>query len=77
MSKASELGNALYYTQRMNADRLTGLISDYRPEPFTKNWGTDPDYVQLMKQLHNILPAGDSLDEVHDGGKKNKNKNKK
>ncbi len=71
-TQANHLAGALYFLQRMNADRLNDLMNDYRPEPFTKNWGADPEYKQLMRQLHTMSL---SLEDVSVAtGKKNKKK---
>lgn len=52
-----ELSDALLYIQRMNNEKLNDLVNSYRPTLFGKNWGNDPDYIQMSKQLKNISDA--------------------
>jgi hypothetical protein len=67
-----ELSEALYYLQRLHNNKLNGFVAQYRPQVFTgKNWGQDPDYQQMTKQLkiisdtfHNHLP-GSGDDNKH------------
>jgi hypothetical protein len=40
--------------QRNNVDKLNSMVQDYRPSLFSRNWGTDPDYIAMNKQLKSI-----------------------
>jgi hypothetical protein len=61
LKKAAELADALFFVQRMHSDRLQSLINDYKPEIFTRAWGADPDYLNLMKELHMMSETIDEL----------------
>lgn len=52
-----ELSEALFYLQRLHNDKLNAMVSSYRPQLFGKNWGQDPDYQQMSKQLKSISDA--------------------
>lgn len=54
---AEELSEALFYLQRLHNDKLNAMVSSYRPQLFGKNWGQDPDYQQMSKQLKSISDA--------------------
>lgn len=77
--KASELADALYFLQRMHSDRLNDLIAEYKPEPFSKAWGSDPEYIALSKQLNTMAETLDAVELTDSGtiGKKGKKGKKK
>lgn len=54
---ADELADALFLLQKINNDRLNNMISDYRPLPASRTWGSDPEYANLSKQLVAISEA--------------------
>jgi hypothetical protein len=68
-----DLSEALYYLQRLHNNRLNDFITQYRPQTFNgKNWGQDPDYQQMTKQLkiisdsfHNHLPSSGDDNNTH------------
>ncbi len=51
---SDELGEALYLLQKMNAGRLKDMLTDYQPVPFGKNWGTDPEYLAMLRNVNEI-----------------------
>jgi len=51
------LADALYILQRINNQRLTNLIHEYRPQPGNRTWGGDPEYGHLSKQLFAVSEA--------------------
>jgi hypothetical protein len=67
-----DLSDALLLVQRMNLEQLSNLVTNYKPTPFTRNWGNDPEYLAMSKQLRSITEVyntGDqSLPEVIAGG---------
>jgi hypothetical protein len=49
-----ELSDALFILQRMNAEKLSNMVTEYQPQPFSKSWGSDPEYAKLSRQLLNL-----------------------
>jgi hypothetical protein len=52
---AERAAEELYQLQRSNAVKLRDFIDEYQPEPFTKSWGNDPDYLKIHSQLKEAL----------------------
>lgn len=58
-----ELSDALLLVQQMNLESLCSLVSNYKPTPFTRNWGNDPDYMAMSRQLRSITEAYNTGDQ--------------
>jgi hypothetical protein len=52
--KIQDISNSLFLLQKKNADRLKDLINEYNPAPFVNQWGSDPDYLNMIKNLETI-----------------------
>ena len=59
---AEELSEALYLLQRLNGDKLGGMISSYKPQAFGRNWAEDADYAKLSKELTHIAETYNTTD---------------
>lgn len=46
---AEEIAEALFLLQKNNAENLANMINDYRPAAFSKVWGNDADYNEMLK----------------------------
>lgn len=46
---AEEIAEALFLLQKNNCENLANMINDYRPAAFSKVWGNDADYNEMLK----------------------------
>ncbi len=52
-----EISTALFLLQKLNGDKLSSMISSYKPQTISRVWGGDPDYNKLARELSNIAEA--------------------
>lgn len=57
---AEEIAEALFLLQKSNGENLSNMISEYRPAAFSKVWGNDADYNEMLKTF--------AIDEGGGGG---------
>lgn len=55
---AEEIAEALFILQKANSENLADMITAYRPAAFSKVWGNDAEYHDMVKQF------GAGLDDV-------------
>ena len=60
----------LYDLQKSNYDCLMSYINRYQPDPFSKAWGNDPDYLELCRSLAAKSTSGEGVKQ----GKRRKKK---
>ena len=48
---AEELAEALFILQKSNSENLSDMINSYRPSAFSKVWGNDAEYNDMVKQF--------------------------
>ena len=52
--KIEELSEQLYIIQKTNSEKLKNVLKEYQPQHVSKQWGNDPDYVAMLKQMSAI-----------------------
>ncbi len=48
---AEEIAEALFILQKANCENLSDIINSYRPAAFSKVWGNDAEYNEMVKQF--------------------------
>jgi hypothetical protein len=48
---AEEIAEALFILQKSNCENLSDIISSYKPSAFSKVWGNDAEYQDMVKQF--------------------------
>lgn len=57
-----DLSEALFLLQKMHGEKLSSIISGYKPHMLSRSWGRDADYLRLSKELNNIAEKYNTAD---------------
>lgn len=68
--RMEEIKDAIYYLQRLHADKLSEMITDYRPNGQPNQWGNDPEYMAMLEGIKRMNGNGNSNSNGGGGGKK-------
>lgn len=53
--KADIINARLIELQLDNSEKLKDIFKEYQPQPFSKAWGTDADYIKLTDKLKSMM----------------------